>query len=310
MNAMWKAVGGGTFHWGTTSNWQSGIVPGVVGDAALFGGTVGSNPATILLDASRSLSNLTFSAATGGSYTLSGSGGYSLQLANGGNSASITVTSGSSSINAPVVLGDNLNVAAATGTSLSISQPISESGGSHALTLSGGGTLTLSGTKNTFTGGVVVTAGTLNVTTPTAIPNGSSLTVGAGGTFVFDPSLTGARSAPLVATNLSAAPPICPARAAMPGRRRRLKTFALRDADAGGAQAGSSVKSGAAAHVASQALPARRVETGIIAHSPAWWLLADSLAAGRTLPDMIPAAIDKVMLMYTDEKGLSVPTFI
>ncbi len=88
------------------------------------------------------------------------------------------VASGSSSINAPVALGDNLSVAAATGTSLTIPGPISESGGSHALTVAGGGTLTLSGV-NSFTGGTVVAGGTVRVTTPTALANGSSLTVGA-----------------------------------------------------------------------------------------------------------------------------------
>ncbi len=58
-----------------------------------------------------------------------------------------------------------------------------------------GGTLVLSGT-NTFSGGTTVYSGTLEVTNGQALPEGSSLTVGADGTFVFDPT---AGAAPLSA---------------------------------------------------------------------------------------------------------------
>jgi autotransporter-associated beta strand protein len=50
--------------------------------------------------------------------------------------------------------------------------------------------MTLSGT-DTYTGGTTVEAGTLIVNSGTALPDGTSLTVGAGGTFIFDPSFTG-----------------------------------------------------------------------------------------------------------------------
>ena len=50
------------------------------------------------------------------------------------------------------------------------------------------GTLILSGTGDNYTGGTVVEAGNLVVTSNTALPQGQSLTVGAGGVFVFDPS--------------------------------------------------------------------------------------------------------------------------
>jgi len=61
--------------------------------------------------------------------------------------------------------------------------------GSGGLVKVGAGTATLSGT-NTYTGGTVVSAGTLAVSSATALPGGESLTVGAGGTFLFDPSLS------------------------------------------------------------------------------------------------------------------------
>ncbi|MGA2255043.1 MAG: LamG-like jellyroll fold domain-containing protein [Thermoguttaceae bacterium] len=205
VNGVWAASGGGTFSWGTGSNWQGGVAPGAAGDTddiAVLGVAVGSGTATITLGASQTLSSLTFSPAAGGSYALSGSN--SLQLANSGSSASISETSGSNAINAPVVLDDNVNVTAATGTSLAISGPISQSGGSHGVTLSGGGSLALSGT-NTYTGGTIVSAGTLLMKSPDAIPEGGSLTIGAGGTFVFDPSVTASSSTTTVPDAMTAA---------------------------------------------------------------------------------------------------------
>jgi len=47
--------------------------------------------------------------------------------------------------------------------------------------------LILSG-SDTYTGGTTVTAGALIVTSSNAIPSNTSLTVGAGGTLIFDPS--------------------------------------------------------------------------------------------------------------------------
>ena len=63
------------------------------------------------------------------------------------------------------------------------------SGGGN-LTKVGAGTLVLSG-DNTYSGGTNVEAGTLIVNNSGAIPDGSSLTVGAGGAFIFDPTVSG-----------------------------------------------------------------------------------------------------------------------
>jgi len=57
--------------------------------------------------------------------------------------------------------------------------------GPLALDKIGAGSLLLSGT-NTYSGGTTVSDGTLDVTNSDALPAGSSLTVGAGGTLVFD----------------------------------------------------------------------------------------------------------------------------
>ena len=58
--------------------------------------------------------------------------------------------------------------------------------GADSLTKIGNGELVLSG-SDAYTGGTFIDAGTLDATTSSAVPNGSSLVVGAGGTFIFDP---------------------------------------------------------------------------------------------------------------------------
>jgi len=63
------------------------------------------------------------------------------------------------------------------------------------------GTLILSGT-GLYTGGTIVNAGILTVTSSTALPDGQRLTVGAGGTLIFDPSYS---ASSIVATLVSAA---------------------------------------------------------------------------------------------------------
>ena len=56
------------------------------------------------------------------------------------------------------------------------------------LTLTGNGELVLSGTGN-YGGPTAVDGGTMYLTNSTALPTGTALIVGAGGTFIFDPSL-------------------------------------------------------------------------------------------------------------------------
>ncbi len=63
--------------------------------------------------------------------------------------------------------------------------------GGGGLIITGPGTVNLSGT-NSYTGGTTVSDGILLIPAASALPDGTSLTVGAGGTFVFDPSATGA----------------------------------------------------------------------------------------------------------------------
>ena len=194
--AQWNADTNGS--WSTNGDWVdtvsgAAIAPpglrGAVGDTVLISSAAGS---TITLDgANPSVAGITFNSSTT-SYTISQGTGGALDFSNGEGNASITVSSGSHVISAPVVLNSSLFVAPTSGSTLAISGPISGVGSS--VTLSDQGTLILSG-ANSFTGGVIVNAGALYLGSQQAIPTGSSLTVGAGGAFALDSSAT---AAPLV----------------------------------------------------------------------------------------------------------------
>ena len=95
-----------------------------------------------------------------------------------------------------------LTVNSAVGNNTTFSGSIS---GTGALTKTGGGTLVLSGNDNFYNGGTDVDGGTLQVMTSDAIPYGSGLTVGAGGTVVFGDPL-GAGATMTATSSLGASP--------------------------------------------------------------------------------------------------------
>ncbi len=170
-------------NWSVQGNWQNGALP-VANGSATFGNSVGSS-ATVTLDVPVSLSALTFNSTA--AYTLSGTN--SLTLGSGGV-AMATVTSGTHNISAPVVLAGSLAVNTTDGAALFLSGSVSEAmPGSGSISLSGDGALILSGTSS-YTGGTTVNSGTLYLANSTALPAESNLTVDAGGTFIFDPSVT------------------------------------------------------------------------------------------------------------------------
>ncbi|MGA2256994.1 MAG: fibronectin type III domain-containing protein [Thermoguttaceae bacterium] len=184
--AEWNSAVNGS--WNTYGNWEDAVsgatvaapgVRGVTGDTVLFASATGS---TVTLDgASPSVAAITFDNSSV-SYTVSQGTGGALHLNNGGNNASITVSAGSHTISAPLVLDSSVLISPAAGSALAISGAISGTGTS--LTVTDHGAVTLSGT-NSYTGGTVVTSGTLMVANANAIPSGTSLAVGAGGVFVF-----------------------------------------------------------------------------------------------------------------------------
>ncbi len=188
----WSTTTGGS--WTQDGNWSTGSAPSQPGVCVIVG-TGTTAPLQITLAGQQTVGSLIFanSASNSTGYELSDG---TLVLDNSGTDARITVTGGSHSIAASVTLNDNLVITPSAGTALEIDGAVGESSVGKSLTLSGPGTLVLSG-SNSYTGGTIVTEGTLEIANPGALPDGGSLTVGAGGTFIFDPSAAGS---PLVAS--------------------------------------------------------------------------------------------------------------
>ncbi len=140
---------------------------------------------------------------------------YSLAISNGGG---VTVAQGGSLVitaATSVTVGSILNVSGAfsTGGTLTVDTAGNVSGGNvtasayefndgrvsanlggpGGLTKDTAGTVYLSG-NNSYAGGTVVKKGTLIVTSSTALPAGTSLTVAASGTFAFDPGVSAGAS--------------------------------------------------------------------------------------------------------------------
>jgi len=205
VNGVWSANSGvGTMLWSDSSNWTPQAAPTARGDSATFG--TGTQATIDLGGGTATVSGLTFNNSGTANYTIldsTGTGSLTLQ-GTGSSSASVTVTTGSDSISANLMLASEV-VFSGSGT-LALSGSIS---GSGPLTMSGtNGTLILSGT-GLYSGGTIVNAGTLVVKSSTALPDNQSLTVGAGGTLIFDPSFSGSSIiAPPVSAASSAVSPV------------------------------------------------------------------------------------------------------
>ena len=160
--------GNATGNWNDAGNWSGGI-PSLAGSSATFA----SAPGAVTLNANETVGGLTFNNAAG--YTITG--GNTLTLDNNGSGASVTVTTGSHTISTAVAFNDNVTVAPASGTQLTISGNISQATGSSSLTKTGTGTLVLSGT-NSYSGGTSVSNGVLNFNGLSALGSASTLALG------------------------------------------------------------------------------------------------------------------------------------
>jgi len=192
--SMW--VSSFSSSWSTSGNW-TGPVPNAVGAQAVFDAV---HAVTVTLDAPRTVGQLSLAgSSTTSGYKLAGA---ALTLSNtGGNPAVVTVFSGSQTISAPIVLAGNLTIN--DSGSLTLSGSMSESGSpGKRLTLAGGGQLILAGTGS-YTGGTTISSGMLILTSSQALADRASLTVGAGGTLIFDPSFTMSMIVPSTAADPS-----------------------------------------------------------------------------------------------------------
>jgi autotransporter-associated beta strand protein len=179
------AFSGGAWSWNSStsgswtagSNWSPATVPS--GGTVTFAGA-NAAPITVTLDANQTAGALVFGdGVNASSYTISSGTVNTAATLTLGTPAggSISVLSGMHNISAPIVLAGSLAVSASAGGSLELSGSVSDGGAGYGLSLSGNGELVLSGTGS-YSGGTAVSGGTLDVTSPTALADGSNLTVG------------------------------------------------------------------------------------------------------------------------------------
>ena len=197
-------TGNSSTSWSASSNWtdsnHSGVkvAPGTFSnftntDVATF--DVTTSGGTITLDnAAPSLAAINFSNSNA-TYTIAQGSGGTLTLNGRSGLATVTI-SGTQAISAPILLSSSASFVPADGAQLTLSGNLGDNGNNSALVLAASGalesgSLILSGT-NTYGGGTYVEAGTLIVTASDSVQDGTTLTVGAGGMFLFDPTAAGA----------------------------------------------------------------------------------------------------------------------
>jgi len=188
----------GSFSIGSMSIGTSGVGLSVAGSQALIltgstniSGVTGVSQGVLLLANSAALANSTVAINVDNGLQFSpGTGTYCLGGLSGGNLLQLADTAEN-----PIRL-----VVGGNGVSTTFSGQI---GGAGSFTKTGAGTLVLSG-WNSYNGDTTVDAGTLCVTGLDALSAGTNLTVGPGGTFVFDPAY-GEDAAPLASVVLASA---------------------------------------------------------------------------------------------------------
>ncbi|MGA2256052.1 MAG: right-handed parallel beta-helix repeat-containing protein [Thermoguttaceae bacterium] len=188
-----------TFSVVTSANWSGGGSSGLWSNAANWGGT--APPADVPLVFGSSEGGTTTNDLPGGmqftSITFPANAG---PFVLDGNTIDLSgnIVNNSSAIetvNLPLMLIGGSHTLNAVSGNLTIGGPISESGGANSIVKTGTGSVILSG-ANSYSGGTIVSGGTLIVTNASALPAGSSLTVGAGGTFIFDPTAIASGAVP------------------------------------------------------------------------------------------------------------------
>ncbi|HEV8379040.1 MAG TPA: hypothetical protein VGP99_09335, partial [Tepidisphaeraceae bacterium] len=137
---QWNVDASGS--WATAANWLPPSVPNGATAVANFLGKI-TAPRTVTLDGDKTVASITFD--NGNTYTIAPGSGGTLTIGNG-TTGSITVTSGSHVISAPIAFAG-------------------------ALSKSGSGTLTISGTQNHPAGAnLLVNAGGLNLNSNSGTP--------------------------------------------------------------------------------------------------------------------------------------------
>ena len=140
--------------WSTAGNWTNNSTPSQAGQIASFGPAL---VGTVTVDTPQTIGGMIFS-NSGAGYTISGSNALTLAGTGSNPAATVTVTSGSDTISAPLALS-GATVFAGSG-SLTVSGSVLGTGGS--LAVSGNGQLNLSGVGS-YAGSTMVNGGTLQL---------------------------------------------------------------------------------------------------------------------------------------------------
>ena len=173
-NGTWNVDASG--DWSLNTNWNPAAVPGnAAGDVIGLTNNITAARTVTIDTTSRTVGALNIGDSNNThAFTLAASGGAGLTFNNGGSGVALTeLGTIQDTVSTPVTLADNLTVN--VGGQLSISGPISESGGSRSLTKSGLGYLTLGG-NNTYAGDTTVT-GRLTVAANNALGTTDGATI-------------------------------------------------------------------------------------------------------------------------------------
>ncbi len=159
-----------TGTWNSGGNWNpTGGPPNAAGNTAIFAST--SPVGIVTLDANMTIGVMQFNNGTSSTGMTINSGspsGSSLTLDNGPNPATVTVTVGSHTINAPINLNSPASFAISSGAGLTLGGIVANGTSTNGLMLTGSGTLFVSN-ANTFSGGTTITGGTLNIMRDTSL---------------------------------------------------------------------------------------------------------------------------------------------
>jgi len=171
--AWWR---GGANPWSTAANWNTTVAGGVAAGAAPGYQTnvnfytttpVAATLTSNTIDVDFDINSLNFASTATSNVTIGGTGMLTIEATNAngntvGNGITLANTAGTDTISAKVGLAASQTWTVGTGATLVVSGAITDFGGGCTLTKAGGGTLTLSGT-NTFTGGLTIKSGTVNL---------------------------------------------------------------------------------------------------------------------------------------------------
>jgi autotransporter-associated beta strand protein len=187
-DCTWSTNTGG--EWTNPDNWSNYVVPNVPGAVARFPNNGAANQVVTISAAVRT-GSVVFDSGTG-RYTISSTAQGRLRLASADEAtAQITVAAGQHRVDADITLDNDVSVAVPRmQDSLEISGNIvNGANGAAGLAKTGDGVLILSG-DNSFDGGIIVSAGILNIASAGALPPGRSLTIGSSGTVVLATGLS------------------------------------------------------------------------------------------------------------------------